>query len=434
MSDIKEKIISQRNQLEKIWRDDSNEYTNKESAEAGEKYHTLGVLIGDNTVLAGPGKRTPQGKPGANRSSKYSSYKMGGLLEDERIGYAEGTPKESEKTIQSLLEDFRDTFDNMPETLSKDAKKDMEAKVVKDKMNEDKKSFTKYLPLFEMITQTGEYAEGESKAIDIPKRTPKSMGGASMLEDDRQRYAEPDGPVKDEDGFLGHLDVSKEVVDKVIDGDMATVLELASKYKMDVDGLLMEAKIEKNKREEEREGRAEGGPTDMDSDEEMEEDYLDYILDTALTDEEEEMLMSKLEQDGDMSMLFEKVIDVAQEFAGSGPVEGPGSGVSDSIPARLSDGEFVFTAKAVEEIGADKLMAMMKEAEMEADNRQGLVEGGMPEEEKTVTMEVQEQKEPKVQIAKATVDSTRGLLDEDEVSKGIKSKMMLDPLQRHVRS
>jgi hypothetical protein len=173
---------------------------------------------------------------------------------------------------------------------------------------------------------------------------------------------------------------------------------------------------------------------DMSSDGEMEEDYLDYILDTALTDEEEEMLMSKLEQDGEMFMLFEKVIDVAQEFAGSGPVEGPGSGVSDSIPARLSDGEFVFTAAAVEEIGVDNLMTMMKDAEMKAEERQGLAEGGMPEEEKTVTMEVQEQKEPKVQIAKATVNNTRGLLDEDEISKGIKSKMMLDPLQRHVRS
>ena len=173
---------------------------------------------------------------------------------------------------------------------------------------------------------------------------------------------------------------------------------------------------------------------DMLPDDEMEDEFIDYILDTALTDEEEEMLMSKLEQDGDMSMLFEKVIDVAQEFAGSGPVEGPGSGVSDSIPARLSDGEFVFTAAAVEEIGADNLMAMMKDAEMKAEERQGLAEGGMPEEEETVTMEVQEQKEPKVQIAKATVNNTRGLLDEDEISKGIKSKMMLDPLQRHVRS
>ena len=68
-----------------------------------------------------------------------------------------------------------------------------------------------------------------------------------------------------------------------------------------------------------------------------------------------------------------------QEFAGSGPVEGPGSGVSDSIPARLSDGEFVFTAKAVEEIGADNLMAMMKDAEAKADERQPLQEGGIPE-------------------------------------------------------
>ena len=169
-------------------------------------------------------------------------------------------------------------------------------------------------------------------------------------------------------------------------------------------------------------------------DEAMEDDFIDFILDEALSEEEEDMLMSKLEQDDQLSVLFDKVIDVAQEFAGSGPVEGPGSGVSDSIPARLSDGEFVFTAKSVEEIGADNLMAMMKDAEMKAEERQGLAEGGMPEEEETVTMEVQEQKEPKVQIAKATVNNTRGLLDEDEISKGIKSKMMLDPLQRHVRS
>ena len=171
----------------------------------------------------------------------------------------------------------------------------------------------------------------------------------------------------------------------------------------------------------------------MAPDGEMEKEFLDFILDEALSPEEEEMLMSRLEQDEELAMLFDKVIDVAQEFAGSGPVEGPGSGVSDSIPARLSDGEFVFTAAAVEEIGADNLMAMMKEAEDAVAERQGLAEGGLPEEE-TVTMEVQEQKEPKVQIAKAAVNSTRGLLDEDEVSKGIKSKMMLDPNQRHVRS
>ena len=118
-------------------------------------------------------------------------------------------------------------------------------------------------------------------------------------------------------------------------------------------------------------------------DEEMEDNYLDFIIDEALDEEEEDMLMSKLEQDEQLSMLFDKVIEVASEFAGSGPVEGPGSGVSDSIPARLSDGEFVFTAKATEQIGADELMRMMKDAEADAD-RQGMQEGGMMMEEEEV--------------------------------------------------
>ena len=171
---------------------------------------------------------------------------------------------------------------------------------------------------------------------------------------------------------------------------------------------------------------------DMAPDEEMEKEFLDFILDEALSPEEEDMLMSRLEQDEELAMLFDKVIDVAQEFAGSGPVEGPGSGVSDSIPARLSDGEFVFTAAAVEEIGADNLMAMMKDAEMKAEERQGLVEGGMPEER--VELAVQEQKEPQVRVVKETVDNTKSLLDEDEVSKNIRTNMMLDPNQQHVRS
>jgi len=121
--------------------------------------------------------------------------------------------------------------------------------------------------------------------------------------------------------------------------------------------------------------------SEMEPDGEMEDGYTRFIMEEALSEDEEDMLMSKLEQDEELAMLFDKVIDVAQEFAGSGPVEGPGSGVSDSIPARLSDGEFVFTAKAVEEIGADNLMAMMKEAEAKADERQPAQEGGLFEED-----------------------------------------------------
>ena len=102
---------------------------------------------------------------------------------------------------------------------------------------------------------------------------------------------------------------------------------------------------------------------EMESDEVMEDNYLDFIIDEALNEEEEAMLMNELENNPQLSMLFDKVMDVAIEFSGSGPVEGPGSEISDSIPARLSDGEFVFTAKAVDVLGADNLMSLMKQAE-----------------------------------------------------------------------
>ena len=172
-------------------------------------------------------------------------------------------------------------------------------------------------------------------------------------------------------------------------------------------------------------------------DDEMEDEYLDFILDEALDNEEEDYLMEMLQGNDRLSEIFDKVIDIAQEFAGSGPVEGPGSGVSDSIPARLSDGEFVFTAKAVEEIGADNLMAMMKDAEMKADERQGLAEGGEPEEEETVEMEVEKPASRQdIRVVKTTVDNGgKSLMDEDEISKSIKSKMMLDNRTgRHVQS
>ena len=172
----------------------------------------------------------------------------------------------------------------------------------------------------------------------------------------------------------------------------------------------------------------------MESDQEMEDNYTQFIMEEALTEKEEDMLMSKLEQDEELAMLFDKVIDVAQEFAGSGPVEGPGSGVSDSIPARLSDGEFVFTAKATEEIGADELMRMMKDAEANADKRQQMANGGEPEEE-TMTRQTNEPDVQEIRVVKETVDSAgRMMEDEDEISKDIKSQMMLDPNQRHVRS
>ena len=98
-------------------------------------------------------------------------------------------------------------------------------------------------------------------------------------------------------------------------------------------------------------------------DEQMEEDYVDFVMNEALDQEEQMYLMNALENDPQLSMIFDKVVDTASEFTGSGEVTGPGTGVSDSIPARLSDGEFVMTKKATDQIGADRLQRIMDEAE-----------------------------------------------------------------------
>mgnify|MGYP003308792221 CR=1 FL=1 len=146
---------------------------------------------------------------------------------------------------------------------------------------------------------------------------------------------------------------------------------------------------------------------DMMPDEQMEDEYLDFIIDQSLSPEEETTLMTKLEADPELSVMFDKVMDTAMEFAGSGPVDGPGSGVSDSIPARLSDGEFVFTAKATEQIGADRLQSMMEDAEAEADAmRQDMQMGGEVEEK------------PKVDRFGKPIDED---IAEDEIKKGMMS-------------
>ena len=94
---------------------------------------------------------------------------------------------------------------------------------------------------------------------------------------------------------------------------------------------------------------------------------IDFVIDQSLDDSEQEYLMSALEADERLSEIFDKVVGTASEFTGEGEVEGPGTGVSDSIPARLSDGEFVMTRKATDKIGADNLQSILDEAERAAD-------------------------------------------------------------------
>jgi len=168
-------------------------------------------------------------------------------------------------------------------------------------------------------------------------------------------------------------------------------------------------------------------------DEMMEENYVDFLIDEALDDEEEEMLMEELQANPKLSMLFDKVMEVAMEFSGSGPVEGPGSEVSDSIPARLSDGEFVFTAKSVKEIGADNLMAMMKQAEAQADQRQMAQEGGLMEEEETAMPVQQEPVRQDIRVTKETVGPQASMQEEDDLIGDELKKQMLSG-RPHVRS
>jgi hypothetical protein len=99
------------------------------------------------------------------------------------------------------------------------------------------------------------------------------------------------------------------------------------------------------------------------SDDEVEMDYVSYVMSEVLDESEIDYVNFKLESDDQLSQIFDKLILSAAEFDGEGKVEGPGDGTSDDIPARLSDGEFVFTAKATEQLGADNLQKMMDDAE-----------------------------------------------------------------------
>ena len=104
-------------------------------------------------------------------------------------------------------------------------------------------------------------------------------------------------------------------------------------------------------------------------------------VDTSVLDSDEEQLLEEVIE------MHPGIMDVivklsAKEFTGEGEVDGPGTGTSDSIPAMLSDGEFVFTAKATKQLGVDKLRKMMKQAEAEYDNSMAVqdsqMESGQP--------------------------------------------------------
>lgn len=88
----------------------------------------------------------------------------------------------------------------------------------------------------------------------------------------------------------------------------------------------------------------------------------------GLSPTETEVLAQAMSDYPELEGILNKVSpSMDTEFTGDGEVEGPGTGTSDSINAKLSDGEFVFTAKAVKQLGVDKLRKMMSKAEGDYD-------------------------------------------------------------------
>ena len=277
--------------------------------------------------------------------------------------------------------------------------------------------------------------EEDDVVIDMTPRTKKNKG--SLIGDQREIDANKDGDITAEDFAMlrdrkaegskvypeePKLDeknkfISEKMRELISSGELKnlTLARIAAKQlaekKFGPDRFLMSperrGEMDKNIRRhmemmemlKEREKKVDGGmpvdtypnipPEEMEEvmasqlpDDEMEEDYIKFVMDESLDDSEQDYLAEVLTRDERLSDILDKVITTASEFSGAGEVDGPGTGVSDSIPARLSDGEFVFTKKATDQLGSDNLQRMMDDAERAYDGGlQQMNIGGMPRQE-----------------------------------------------------
>ena len=280
--------------------------------------------------------------------------KKKGMLTDDktRIGYQDAGEVKRKKIIYNLNEDSGN-FETEGGTYTREALEDKLKRLkgdrerlaesgVKDTTKEDLKIMIEI-----------EELENSLKDIDgVIERDKKYSGG--MLSDDKDRMSYKEGG-------------------KGIEALRKEAPEVVARMGYE-EGGSMDAPIVNMMPEENMPMPAE--EMDMVPDKQMEQDHLDFIINESLDAEEETYLMEMLQADDRLSMIFDKVMDTASEFSGDGPVEGLGSEVSDSIPARLSDGEFVMTAQATDEIGSDNLQNMMDSAEEASDNRLKVAMGG----------------------------------------------------------
>jgi len=207
---------------------------------------------------------------------------------------------------------------------------------------------------------------GEEKAPTMGLQTPgvpdevRSNGQPQMMFDpSRARYAyggmaQAEEKILDDTGYRAYEEggmVIPELQGEADEGMPVDLMENNPMMMMEEEDMTMEEDMANS----------------MDREEDIMED-LDVTVDTSmLTSQDEEVLEEAISMHPELLNIIPKMLVATNEFTGDGEVEGPGTGTSDSIPARLSDGEFVFTAKSVKHLGVDKLRKMMAKAENDYD-------------------------------------------------------------------
>ena len=268
-----------------------------------------------------------QGLPSRLLSKKRTRFKKGGML--DRQHYNQGD--EVEKLLRDI--DLPDDLEEGP--AEGDIPGETMSKMIVDKINrlEKQKDATNNTSLKAKLNN-------EIKSLETKVRVKAAAGGYM----DENQIAE-ETPLA---LSLGGT-VDRKEYQAYAEGDMVEDESLLAPMGME-DDMMAET------------------DTEMMAEDDMMEDDMDAdgILDTsALSEEEETVLDEAMEMHPELEAIIPKI--VATEFTEDELVEGPGDGTSDSIPALLSDGEFIFTAKAVKNLGVDTLRDMMAQAEADYD-------------------------------------------------------------------
>ena len=273
-----------------------------------------------------------QGLPSRLLSKKRTRFNKGGIM--NRENYFKGDVALAKRIDPN---DFPDDDDRNPED-GYPLPGGTIAKGIKDQLID--KQINK-LELQKEVTEPSEHKniDNQIQKLESMKTKVKAATGGYM---DENQIAE-ETPLALSIG--GSVEKERRDYQAYAEGDIVEDESLLTPMGMEDDAMMAETDME------------------MEAEDEMEDDMdYDSVLDTsALSEEEETVLDEAIEMHPELEAILPKL--VATEFTEDELVEGPGDGTSDSIPALLSDGEFVFTAKAVKNIGVDRLRKMMKSAE-----------------------------------------------------------------------